>query len=118
MAIGDPAQPAASGLVSKPNGAFKPRPAYSRSESWQVVNELGTTPSLPMSVEVGVSPGAAGGRPLTNKPAWPVSSPPAKMAVKLEDALHPENVAVAAEFQYMELMSPPAAEPANAEPRK
>jgi hypothetical protein len=40
------------------------------------------------------------------------------MAVKFEDKLHPGSAAVAAEFQNIELISVPAAEPANAEPRK
>jgi hypothetical protein len=55
---------------------------------------------------------------VTNNPDTAVSSPLGKMPVRLDEKLQPGDTAVAAEFQYMELRSPPAADPANAVPRK
>jgi hypothetical protein len=97
--IGDPAQPVLSGLVRKPNGEFKPRPRYSLSVTWHAAYEDGTSASVATSVEVGESPAAAGGKPVTNKPDTAVSSPFGKMPVRLDEKVQPGDTAVAAEFQ-------------------
>src|SRR6185436_15330724 len=64
-AMGEPAQPLSSGLVSSPNGEFSARPMKRLLESWQVKYEAGTSGSLPTSVDWGerggaVMPGATG----------------------------------------------------------